>query len=445
MSAYEQKKSRVVHQVRSEPGQAPITLAKSTSNLFRHRDQKRRRKLCVGDLNSVLHVDPSEELVEVEGMTTYQLLLDATLSHGVMPAVVPQLKSITIGGAIAGLGIESSSFKYGLVHETVQEMEVLLGDGRVVMCAPDNEYKDLFFGFPNSYGTLGYVLKLKAKTVPVKPYVTLTHTRYSEPQEYFEALNSMCAQEFDFIDGSVFAPDELYITSANFTDDVPYTSDYTFEHIYYRSIREKTTDYLTTHDYIWRWDTDWFWCSKKLYAQNPIIRRLMGRSRLNSTTYTKVMHWNDRWGLTRTGNRILGLHKESVIQDVDIPIERAAEFLRFFQDEIGIRPVWICPIHAYRRDARFDLYQMDPNTVYVNFGFWDSIKSRKQLPKGYHNRKIEKKVTELGGVKSLYSDAYFDPEDFWSIYNKPAYDRLKEKYDPTGTFANLYQKCVQRA
>ncbi len=48
-----------------------------------------------------------------------------------MPFVVPQLKTITLGGAVTGLGIESSSFRSGLPHESVLEMEVLVGDGRI--------------------------------------------------------------------------------------------------------------------------------------------------------------------------------------------------------------------------------------------------------------------------------------------------------------------------
>ena len=55
-------------------------------------------------------------------------------------------------------------------------------------------------------------------------------------------------------------------------------SDYTFEHIYYRSIRSASTDYLTTRDYLWRWDTDWFWCSKNFGAQHPWCAGCSGAS-----------------------------------------------------------------------------------------------------------------------------------------------------------------------
>ncbi len=440
---YEAKKRRLIRTLQSSDG-GEVRLRKNTSNLFRDRAPAGGRRLDVADFNHVIRVDPDAGWVEVEGMTPYADLVDATLAHGVMPAVVPELKSITIGGAVSGVGIESSSFKYGLVHETILEMEVLLGDGSVVACAPDSEHRDLFFGLPNSYGTLGYALKLRAKTVPVRPYVELRHLRYDDAGEFFRALEEWCDRDADFVDGTVFGADELYLNIGRFVDAAPYTSDYTFTDIYYRSIRERELDYLTVHDYIWRWDTDWFWCSKNLYAQNPLVRRLIGRQRLGSVTYTKVMRWNSKWGLTRGLNRILGWHTESVIQDVDVPISNAAAFLEFFHREIGILPVWICPARAYDKDAVFDLFPMDPRTTYINFGFWDVVKDRMPRPPGYYNRKVERKVAELGGIKSLYSDAYYTRDEFWSHYDGAAYGRLKSRYDPQGNLKDLYRKCVLR-
>ena len=439
IATYAQKRQRIVDELRYASG--TVGLDKDTSNLFRDRSDKPQKKLDVRDFNSVLGVAPGEGWVEVEGMTTYADLVDATLPHGVMPAVVPQLKSITVGGAVSGIGIESSSFKYGLPHETVLEMDVLLSNGQVITCTPDNEHQDLFFGIPNSYGTLGYILRLKVLTIPVKRYVKLNHIRHYNAEAFFRDLDQH-RSDADFIDGVVFGPKELYLTLGCFTEQAPEFSDYTYEHIYYQSIRKKKTDYLNIKDYIWRWDTDWFWCSKNLYAQHPLIRKLFGRNRLNSVTYTKIMRWNSRWGVTKTLNRLLGNHPESVIQDVDIPIENGPAFLDFFHREIGITPIWICPIHAYDHNASFDLYPLDPNKVYINFGFWDVLKSREKHPEGHFNCKIEAKVSELGGIKSLYSDAYYSADAFWRIYNKPRYDALKTKYDPQGVFKDLYRKTV---
>ena len=144
----------------------------------------------------------------------------------------------------------------------------------------------------------------------------------------------------------MFAANDLVVSLARFVDEAPYASDYTYERIYYRSLRERDTDYLSAHDYIWRWDTDWFWCSKNVGAQHPLLRRLLGRERLNSVTYQRVMRWNSRWGFSRGWHRLRGLHSESVIQDVDIPLRHCAAFVDVLAREIGIWPVWLCPLRV---------------------------------------------------------------------------------------------------
>lgn len=442
-AAYEARQRRLSEFIKRRPG-GGLRLDKPTSNLFRDRLGEPARRLDVHDFNNVLAVDRDARTIDVEGMTPYSTLVEESLKHGVLPAVVPQLKSITIGGAVTGCGIESSSFRYGLVHETVQESDVLLSDGNVVTCTPTNNYSDLFFGFPNSYGTLGYALRSKILAVPAKRFVSLTHIRHTRAADYFGDLQRWCDSDVDFVDGVVFGRDEMYLTLGRFVDAAPYVSDYTYHQIYYRSIRERETDYLTTADYIWRWDTDWFWCSKNLGAQNPLLRRLYGRRRLNSVTYTKIMRWNSRWKVMDTVNRLSGIHTESVIQDVEIPIERCVEFLDFYHDTIRFLPIWICPTRAYRNDATYDLYRLAPGKLYVNFGFWDVIRGRERLPEGHYNRQVERKVTDLGGIKSLYSDSYFTAEEFWKIYNRTAYERLKRKYDAAGQLKDLYAKCVLR-
>lgn len=439
MNDYAQKKQLLAKEMQA----GASGLYKSTSNLFRDRHRTPARRLDVRDFNHVIAVDPVQGWVDAEGMTSYADLVAATLPHGVMPTVVPQLRSITLGGAVSGVGIESSSFKYGLVHETVHELDVLTGDGRVLTCTPTNDYRDLFYGFPNAYGTLGYALRLRVQTVPVKPYVKLSYRRHHDAPAFFADLDQSRATA-DFLDGVVFAPDELYLCIGEFVDEAPYTSDYTYQHIYYRSLRERATDYLTIHDYLWRWDTDWFWCSKNLYAQHPLIRRLYGRKRLNSVTYTQLMRLNSRLGLSRRLERWLGYHSEAVIQDVDIPLAQAAAFLDFFHRDIGIKPIWVCPIHPYDPAARFPLYPLDPHTVTINFGFWDVIRSRAPRPPGYYNRKVENKVAELGGIKSLYSDAYYSEDEFWRYYDRATYTALKDTYDAQHRFPDLYHKTVLR-
>ena len=435
MQPHAKKREVLAAQLRASTG--PVALAKETSNLFRDRTAGERRRLDVRAFNEVIAF--GEGWVDAEGMIPYETLVEACLARGVMPTVVPQLKTITLGGAVAGVGIESSSHRHGLVHDGMLELDVLLGDGRVVACTPHNEHRDLFFGFPNSYGTLGYALRVRAKTIPVKPFVHLRHVSFTSFTELQKVLD---AKSEDFVDGTVFGPGKMFLTLGRFADSAPYASDYKFEKIYYRSIAEREEDWLTTSDYIWRWDTDWFWCSKNVLAQNWFFRRyLFGRERLGSRTYTKIMRWNSRVGVTKKLERVLGLHSESVIQDVDIPLRNAGEFLDFYSRTIGLWPMWICPIGPQKE--KFSLYPVGQEW-YVNFGFWDVKRTRDKHPAGHFNKLIEQKVAELGGIKSLYSDSFFAPDDFAARYGGAAYRGLKAKYDPAGAFPQLYEKCVLR-
>ncbi|MEU3271533.1 FAD-binding oxidoreductase [Saccharomonospora sp. NPDC006951] len=432
-------------QLAAAPSGGPIRLAKRTSNLFRPRAGTTGPGLDVSGFTHVLDVDPVARTADVEGMVTYEQLVDATLPHGLMPLVVPQLKTITLGGAVTGLGIESSSFRNGMPHESVLEMDLLTGAGDIVLARPDNEHSDLFFGFPNSYGTLGYALRLRIELEPVRPYVRLEHVRYSDPAEYFDAVNRACRdREADFVDGTVFGQREMYLTLGTFTGEAPDTSDYTWLDIYYKSIRERTIDHLPVRDYLWRWDTDWFWCSRALGVQNRLVRLLAGPKLLRSQTYWKVVAFERKHQWLAGFNRALGKPpREAVIQDIEVPIGKAAEFLEFFQREIRISPVWICPVRQRNGDRTWPLYQFDPGSLYVNFGFWATVPLAPGQPEGSNNRLIEKTVTELGGRKSLYSESFYDPGTFWQLYNGETYRALKDRYDPKRRLLDLYDKCVK--
>jgi hypothetical protein len=175
---------------------------------------------------------------------------------------------------------------------------------------------------------------------------------------------------------------------------------------------------------------------------HPIVRRLVGKRRLNSDTYMKLLRLNRRWRLTDKLDRLTGIHAEQVIQDVDVPIARAPEFLGFLQREIRIKPVWICPFRAHDRGRAHNLWPIDPATLYVNFGFWSEVRGRIAHTRGHFNRLIERKLAELGGIKSLYSDSYYEVDEFWNIFDKPAYDRLKAKYDPqAGSAISVANAC----
>jgi FAD/FMN-containing dehydrogenase len=441
---------RLLASYREIPQSATVRLAKPTSNLFRARAKSDAKGLDVSGLTGVVSVDPDARTADVAGMCTYEDLVAATLPYGLSPLVVPQLKTITLGGAVTGLGIESTSFRNGLPHESVLEMDILTGTGDVVT-ASQEQNADLFRAFPNSYGTLGYSVRLKIELEPVKPFVALRHLRFRSLRDLVAAMDRIIetggidGAPVHYLDGVVFSADESYLCVGVQTTTPGPVSDYTGRDIYYRSIQHDGTekhDRLTIHDYLWRWDTDWFWCSRAFGAQNPHIRRFWPRRYRRSSFYWKLIGYDRRFNIAdriekRNGRPPL----ERVVQDVEVPIGRCVEFLDWFLANVPIEPIWLCPLRL-REDGNWPLYPIRPHHTYVNVGFWSSVPVGPE--DGHTNKLIERKVSDLDGHKSLYSDAFYSQEEFDELYGGEVYKTVKKAYDPDSRLLDLYAKAVQR-
>jgi FAD/FMN-containing dehydrogenase len=438
------------------PAGAPVRLAKRTSNLFRPRAATTAPGLDVSGLTGVIEVDAAARTADVQGMCTYEDLVDATLPHGLIPYVVPQLRTITLGGAVTGLGIESTSFRNGLPHESVLEMDVFTGSGQVVTCRPGDE---LFDTFPNSYGSLGYATRLRIALEPVPAYVLLRHLQFDDPALLGKTVAEIVERRehdgvrVDGLDGVAFAPDELYLTLATWQDAAEIDgrrvepSDYTGQQVFYRSIQQRSTDLLTMYDYLWRWDTDWFWCSGAFGVQNPTVRRLWPRRWRRSDVYHKLIGLDRRLGFADWLDRRQGRPlRERVIQDVEVPVERLPEFLSWFDQAVGMRPVWLCPLVSTGTSdgRRWSTYPLEPGALYVNVGFWGTVHVGPEAPEGPLNRAIEAEVHELGGHKSLYSEAFYDRETFDALYDGANLARVKAVHDPDDRLTSLYDKAVRK-
>ncbi|MCV7020951.1 FAD-binding oxidoreductase [Mycolicibacterium aichiense] len=450
LSAHAQGVERLLASYRAIPSNAPVRLAKPTSNLFRARAKSNAPGLDTSGLTNVISVDPAARTADVAGMCTYEDLVAATLPYGLSPLVVPQLKTITLGGAVTGLGIESASFRNGLPHESVIEMDILTGSGEVITASRE-AHPDLFRSFPNSYGTLGYSVRLRIELEPVKPFVALKHLRFHSLPDLVVAMDRIIetggydGTRVDYLDGVVFSADESYLCLGVQTPAAGAVSDYTGQDIYYRSIQHDDgvkDDRLTIHDYLWRWDTDWFWCSRAFGAQNPKIRRWWPRRYRRSSFYWKLIGYDQRFNIA---DRIEARHGrpplERVVQDVEVPIEHCVEFLDWFLTNVPIEPLWLCPLRL-RDPAGWPLYPLRAGHSYVNIGFWSSV------PMGptpsHTNRLIEEQIGKLDGHKSLYSDAFYSREEFDNLYGGETYKTVKKTYDPDSRLLGLYAKAVQR-
>ena len=85
-------------------------------------------------LYDILELDEKKMRVRVEPMVTVGDITRFLVPRGYTLAVTLEIADATLGGLAFGVGMTTYSHKVGLYQETIEEYEVVLGDGSVV-CA----------------------------------------------------------------------------------------------------------------------------------------------------------------------------------------------------------------------------------------------------------------------------------------------------------------------
>jgi FAD/FMN-containing dehydrogenase len=424
----------------AERGQ--LRLQKGTvSNLFRYQPRgQAQRRISLSEFTGVIGLDAVARTVDVEGLATYETVVRYCLARGFLPLVAPELKHITVGGATVGIGIESTCFRYGFVHDGLIEADVLLPGGDLVTVRADNEHADLFHALPNSYGTLGYILRARIALHPAKPFVHLQNRRFGAAAPYLEAMRAATEMsDLDFVEGLFYSAENYLLCLGRMVEAVPRRDDIVRRKVYYRLVERAEDIYLDTFDYIFRYDADWFWNVPEGGVYD-LFRRLAPRRWRSSSFYTRFAAWKVRYE-TRTGRADPNV--EPLIQDWEVPWDRAEELIQFCLDHVDLegRPWAVVPI---RTPGQATLYPVEPHALYFNLGSYCPVRRPVGMAPFHYTKIIDRKCFDLGGIKMLYSSTFLDRAEFDAIYHGDAYLALKAKYDPTGAAPTLYQKVAFR-
>src|SRR5438093_31024 len=389
------------------------------------------RRVDVSALRHVLEVDTERRRCVAEPGVTFRDLVNATLPHGLAPAIVPELEGITVGGAVAGCSVESASFRYGGFHDTCLAYEVVTGTGEVIACSPEQE--PLLFGMIHgSYGTLAVLTRVSFALVPAMPYVHVEYRRFRDPDSFHEALLARCAAaDVDFIDGIVHAPDHWTLCLGRFVAEAARPSSYRWLDVYYKSTRTLREDVLTTPDYFFRYDTEAHWLSRTVppLEWKP-IRFLLGGLFLGSTN---MIRWSGRLAPVFRLKR-----RPDVVCDYFIPAGRVPEFYSWYLRELGYFPLWVVP---YRVPKPYpwltEAHRARAGDLYVDLAVYGMPNGHERV---HRSAEPEANPYELGGIKTLISRNHYTAERFWSIYDEANYRKAKARLDPAGVFRDVYEK-----
>jgi hypothetical protein len=388
---------------------------------------EKSKKLDLSMFNKVLNINYNKKYVEIEGNVRVYQVLNKLVKKNWIIQIPVDMYHLTFSGLIAGVGGGSSSFKYGFIHETILEMDIITSNGEIITCSRDS-YAELFYAIPNSMGTLGYITRLKLKIRPAAPYVKVDYKRYTDSKTYFEDLDKYCKNDnIDFIDGTIFNDKDLVLIIGNLVNDYPYDIKlYNKTHIFWKDLLNKTitTQYFKLNDYIWRWDPDMYYTTMETptWTRNNILRNLAPKNFLRSTTYRKIA-------------KLIKLEHQALdCNDVFIPMEKSNDFFKWYIENYKLYPIYICPV---RCKEKFTLWT---DCYFCDFGIGYGV-NLDIRPDGIDDI-LEEQMLKYGGRKLLYTSVHNSEEKFWDTLgiDSSIYYKLKDKYDPNKCFPTIYEK-----
>lgn len=413
-----------------------VKIYHGTSNSTRAQRFEKDQFVDVSRLDRIIEMHADKHYVLVEPNVPMDKLVEAALQHRLVPPVVPEFPGITVGGAVQGGAGESSSFKYGLFHETCLEYEMVLGNGEKIIASP-TQNQDLFYGTACSYGSLGIITLVKLRLIPAKDFVRLTYRALQNLDDAVGLTEREVGGAADFIDGIIFAKNRGVIISGNFSDKTDATiatfrnrsDEWFYLHADNISKRYETYDELIPiRDYLFRYDRGAFWVGRDVcsFLNLPFTRftRYVLNGILDARSAYRVLH------ATNISQRYL-------VQDLILPRESLSSFLQFTDNLLHTYPLWLCPLLPEKNST------LSPTCVNTNLAI--NVGVYKEFGHDYPrfleaNRDIEQKVAELRGRKVLYAHSYYPRDEFWKIYGEAQYNALRKKYFAARAFPDIYDK-----
>ena len=421
----------------------PFRIYHGSTNSTRTLSLRRDKIVDTSRLSKVLKVDTQKWTALVEPNVSMDDLVNATLQYGLVPPVVMEYPGITVGGGYACTSGESSSFRHGFFDQTINWTEMVLANGNIVKVS-STDTPDLFFGAATSLGTLGVTTLLELRLIEAKSYVEVTYFPVSSISQSIQKIGEETVDPSnDYVDGILFAIDRGVVISGRLINaPTKGTRIQSFSrgrdpwfYLHAQKVcntcSEIRKEAIPIRDYLFRYDRGGFWVGTHAfhYFMTPFNR--ITRWVLNPLMKTRVLYH----ALHESGHG-----QRYIIQDLTVSHSMAQNLVEFVDETFGIYPLWLCPMQQ-GAEASFNPHTSSiatGNEMLLNVGLWGAgPKTHDQFVDA--NRKLERKMQDLSGMKWLYAHTYYTEEEFWSIYNRSWYDGLRAKYDAT-TLPSVYDK-----
>lgn len=410
-------------------------------------------------LRNILALDAERGIVRVEPLATMGELTHFLTPRGFALAVQPEMDDLTVGGLCLGVGIETSSHRRGFLFETVSAYEVVLGDGRLLR-ATRTEHADLFHALPWSHGTLGFLVAVELEVVRIASHVQLRYAPCRTTEEFCAKLAAWSQAEDApaYLEGLVYPGGGGVVMAGELAE--PGT----------RRQRSRINP-------VNRWHKPWFHkhVERILAEGREVDESIPLRHYFHRHTPSVFFQLEDlipfsgrawyRWLFGWLGAPRISLMKFSLTQalrresmekrlaqDLLIPLEHLAEGIRYVEAQLGIFPLWVCPVRVYDHGTREGFLRNPARKLpgkdwqmFVDLGIY-GIPRRVREGKSWNavaaGRELEAWTRSRGGYHMLYADIFMSRDEFELMFEHRNYRAVRQRYGAERAFPEVYEKVV---
>ena len=117
------------------------------------------------------------------------------------------------------------------------------------------------------------------------------------------------------------------------------------------------------------------------------------------------------------------------------------EFLKWYEKEVNFFPLWYVPYKRVRDYEWIDTAYMNniKDELFLDIAIYGL---KKRTDKNYY-KIIEDKLSDINALKTLISTNHYTEAEFWKIWNKENFDKVKAKTDPDNILRGLYAKTCK--
>jgi delta24-sterol reductase len=427
----------------------------TTMSIFYGQYKKNYHQVNLSKFINILDINEEKQTVTVEPLVDMGQITATLNPLGWTLEVTPELDDLTVGGLVAGFGVEAGSFKYGLFQYICESFEIVLANGEVVKCSRDN-HPELFYNIPWSHGSLGFLTAIELRMIPAKKFVHLQYQPFHDLEEFHTAITEASAnQDLEMVEALSYGLNKHVLMTGTLTDtpvggkvhDLSlYHGRWFYKHVEQfldKNYGGSRDEFIPLRAYYHRHTRSLFWEMEDVisFGDHPIFRYLLGWMMPPKVGFLKLTTNDD-------------LHQvylqKHVDQDLLIPISTLQEFLEYANEEFGIYPLWLCPCRVEKTPVRGIINPDGGEEMYIDVGIYGVPPTAR--PEGGETfecypavRRLEAFTRSLDGFQALYALTAQTRDEFEDMFDHKVWRKLRKQYHCEQFLPEIFDKVSMEA